>query len=668
MDDIEEVWNEDDLYINQFIRLVKAIEDYNPGLRINVILCLNIFSEPQENWKAVVDYLRDEDLNHQYSVNVVGIEVGNETYMDVFGDALGFEMSDGVSAFEHYWAYINGVDDYSTEFTNDDDFTLSDVLTNNGMVGHHDFLGEFKNDEDYDFLKLGLPAENADVDDGAFIIGDDEDQPIDLEIPVDCSSWNTCLYQHYNDLISGKPAFDAVIPHEYYKAQNSGTPAYNTNWGEIPLCLDNVAGGDHQNFNTDLYTYATADARLSCAFDNLVTTGTGTKNFREFITSRQRDAVLDLSIELGFDDSEPHPKECWVNEWNLKNNSNYADDAEGDAKDLRRDVYMNSFAHAYLLQEEMLNYMKFNCHTSLREGFMPYTTLQNFLDGSATDLVRLSSLQDQIENDIYTSCTGGLGYNYYMARTTYYSTRLMNQIALLDLDFLKTTSLIYTSNVNKSVTFFSKELENEAETQTVYGYFTNVKDEPETYIIKPGTFTGVSLAGTQAEIHCVQAKRLYSRSGMGAVYEINDEYGCDAGGIADFFEIKGELAPYMDNTTCPINMPSGAMCVNVPAYSCGYFVFTFDIGLRLGDPLSQYNLYPNPASTNFSIQQTNAEINNIEDLEIDIYNINGVLIQTIYNVYEGKSIDVTQLPVGVYNVLIKPKGSPTESETLVKMK
>ena len=120
------IW-EEPLYINEFIGMVKAIEDENPGFTVDVIYTLDILSEPAAECKLIIEYLRNESLNHQLDVNVVGVELGNECYNNFFEFTMGFKLYDDYTAFEHYWAYINGADDYNTFFGITGDFDLSAV-------------------------------------------------------------------------------------------------------------------------------------------------------------------------------------------------------------------------------------------------------------------------------------------------------------------------------------------------------------------------------------------------------------------------------------------------------------------------------------------------------------------------------------------------------------
>jgi hypothetical protein len=61
------------------------------------------------------------------------------------------------------------------------------------------------------------------------------------------------------------------------------------------------------------------------------------------------------------------------------------------------------------------------------------------------------------------------------------------------------------------------------------------------------------------------------------------------------------------------------------------------------------------------------EIQDLQSMQVEIYNIYGGLIQKV-TAEEGQSIDISQLPVGVYTVLIGSEGNNPETETLIKMK
>lgn len=76
------------------------------------------------------------------------------------------------------------------------------------------------------------------------------------------------------------------------------------------------------------------------------------------------------------------------------------------------------------------------------------------------------------------------------------------------------------------------------------------------------------------------------------------------------FELTG-LESYSPNVTCPVAFLAGApkgVCASLPPISMDYFIIPFTIEhLRNGNPDDIYAINPNPASTNFVIQQLNMD-------------------------------------------------------------
>lgn len=696
------------LYINDLIALISTIENANPGLTVQVVLVVNILSDPATQVRDVINYLQDATLNNNYSVHVYGIELGNECFFRVFEDLIGFAEVSGTvdeipvtkSAFEHYWAYINGAEDYNTEFEWDDpttDFKLTDVLPSSmfGMVDGfqaHDYIGILRNDDEMDNIKIGIPAGPPIDADGPFIINQEHIGDAMIAGAAGCR-WNDCLYEHYGVLEDGKPAFDAVIAHLYYKSQNNLDPALNTNWGEIPIGIDSDPGIDgenlldndddddfHEDFATAPYTnysYGIADLRVFDAFNRIVGSDNRPGNFREFLKSRQKIGIQTLGGELAFNTAEENPKECWITEWNINNNQVYENnplelgyDPDGNAKKQRVDVYNNSFVHSYLIQEEYLNYLKFNAHNNpeefgLRNDLFTVSTIQSFLGGSSIQLVTNSNEQDVLATGLAADCTAG--FNYYVPRALYHSYNLLGSIHENDLNYLSTIKSMYETNLNLSPTVFITPSSPTYTERTVYVYFTNVKGNDQTYIIKPGTLTNLSFSGYNAEMHLIDVDQLYSNSGKSSLYDINRSYDeCALPLPNNYFEIQGPEDTYIDYEVCPTNMPSDAMCATVPAYSLGYFVFSFDPSARLGEIINKFQIFPNPASTNFVVTQTNIKENELSNLVVRIYTMYGNLVHQ-GRIDENESIPIANLPVGTFYVQIS-ENNYLESEILIKMK
>jgi hypothetical protein len=171
----------------------------------------------------------------------------------------------------------------------------------------------------------------------------------------------------------------------------------------------------------------------------------------------------------------------------------------------------------------------------------------------------------------------------------------------------------------------------------------------------------------------LDADQLYSTAGNGAIFRISDAYDdcTESIGQVNRFELR-DLETLLDaDVSCPgpfVGAAYGGVCVLVPPVSMGYFIIPFEVDTpRLGNVHDIYSIYPNPASTYFIVQQKNINNQEIHDINIEIYSMFGNLLQKTI-VSEGQSIDISKLPVGVYNVLIKTDGLKTETESLIKMK
>ncbi len=685
------IW-EEPLYLNDFVELVKQIETRN-GYTVDVICALNILSEPAQNVTNMIDYLRSSALNHNYSVNVVGVELGNECYFEFFNRAMGFgcykqdvdathPIAVDNSAFDHYWAYVNGADDYDAYFSLPGgyatDFVLSDVLDPVNMAGHHNYIDAIRSNAAYNNIKIGIPVENPSNSSGAFVTPQIEYD--EILGGTDCNTWNSEVVERYGETKYGKYVINAVIPHLYYTSNNPANPSDNKNWGEIPIgnynyispseditfypaCLDNnLATTAHDNFNS-FYDFTTYDDRLSCAFDGILDHSLN-GSFKKFVKSRQRESMLELATELALDGSSPYPKECWITEWNIKNSlRENPDDAEMNAQYFRTGVYFNSFVHAYLMQEEFLNNIKFNYTAGFATQFLKIATVQNFIDGSESDLVKISTRKDLFALGLTTDCSEP--FKPFLPRTTYFSYSLLNSIHIQNLKYLKTTQIIYHTNNNQPITAFIDYSHGTATSRDIYFYFTNVKDEPQTYIIKPGTLTTGSFAGKHGVIHCLSTQQLYSRSGSGNLFDINDAYDlCDI--YANWYEVNSLDDIYTDYDECP-ELPADAMCVKVPAHSIGYFVINYDPSLREGDLTDTYQIFPNPTSKSFTIQQIEGETMESNNYDVSIYNMYGNLVQVV-NVQNGEPVNIALLPVGLYQIIFKTSEGKLYADFIVKMK
>ena len=256
--DIEEM---DELYINDFIRLIEKIEDENPGHVVDVIYCADILSQTASDVVEVIKYLRTNEI---YNVNVVGVELGNEVYAEFFAKTVGFTTTTPedfeeyyeANDFEHYWKYING-DDY-TGLDGWSNAELEDAMPDD-VETDHDFILKLKDNEDTYDIKIGLPARpHRSCDEFIFIYEDPRDEvlPDPFTEPCPYPQWNIDMTAYYAEEVFSGPAdsylysFDAVNIHNYITPRSS--TFLNSHYRDIILPPDdNCLDGDYM-FDKDL--------------------------------------------------------------------------------------------------------------------------------------------------------------------------------------------------------------------------------------------------------------------------------------------------------------------------------------------------------------------------------------------------------------------------------
>lgn len=82
----------DPAYINQFVDFINFIQTQNSNYSIDIYLDLNIISQTPSEARAIVDYLRDGDINGVTDITVAGVELSNEVYFNWARDLAGFAL------------------------------------------------------------------------------------------------------------------------------------------------------------------------------------------------------------------------------------------------------------------------------------------------------------------------------------------------------------------------------------------------------------------------------------------------------------------------------------------------------------------------------------------------------------------------------------------------
>lgn len=714
------------LYINDLIDLVHAVQDGNPGHIIDVLYCANIFSMSATELTEVIDYLQDNDIN------LVGIEMGNEEYFESAALLMGFTDFEHYYQYINGEDYTDPDEQEKLDAALDDDMEDDHdyIAAIKGDTDYWDIkIGlPARNTPDcgagYDFP---LFAPDPDGGNEQLSLTDVITEPDPSFDPCDCfyPQWNLDMAEHYEDItITSEEEhynFDAIIFHPYYGTVNtSASCEVNSNWRDIMLDLyeqvykttlsppdptfqleEHLTDIDYDllQFTSGIWQYynnpppaGNMDNRLNDAFKQIIGMpsssyiGLRPGNFKELVRDR-----LDISFEehafhmkFTHDDDGPETKEVWLTEYNL------ADEVvlppsmpDYKNEELFQDfeaAVSNTFAHAVLLQNWFLWNVKANYQSSsYRNYFLTRATLQNFLGGSSTMLMTNSDKEDQVALGEIGGCDGTYEQvrPYFVRRATYYATELWRVIHDNDLQYLKSVTTMASLNDNLAPSVF---IGGEPGDLKLFVFYTNVQSYKQWFGIDPAFVVEIfedpadyeAILSDDIDAVILDPSQPYSTAGKNELFDINAYYNdCDDAAEDEHrFNITG-LETYSPAVTCPGGFdalcPNG-VCLEMPGISMGYFIIPFDIvELRKANPHEIFSLQPNPANTSFYIQQVNTNLAKAQSMQIEIYDMmNNKLSASTVEEYDA--VDISELPVGVYTVIIKSENIETGIEQLVKMK
>jgi len=595
---------------------------------VDIILCLNIFSESATQCIEIVKYLKNESMNEVADLYVAGVEAGNENYFQSSRDMLG--MLD----FEDYWSFVNGGESYGIWWN-----LFSEHVFSDDMLADHDYLSAFKLDAAV-ACKIGIPATN--INEEGYALKDNGEVSESGE-----TSWNALLRSHYEDRIyypDGPYSFDAVVLHPYYTAKD--------NYQDIALLFED-------NYGCPLFDYTTFDSDLEPAFKGILGITSPEPlfgNFRDFIRTRYlesydyQNAILDFGLTVSY------KKDLWTTEWNMLDEFTPVP-GELLMKE-RMDIYHNSFAGAFLLQEWWLWNLRLNYMRNFRNNFYTYAHFHNYhgteyqntlvLDADCADMKRYG-----LDPEEYT------GDRLYLRRTNYFVMQHLRPVAAQRLKYIRNNQYIHNLNPNLQTTTFITQSKD-----TVYVYFSNMRQEDQHFIVNGADMTplfpnhpiygapvGVLLGN--AFIKCIDAQQPYSTSGKSTVYDLNTCYNCH--GLPLYwhdFEIMAEntdvVRAYWNTPSCFTTPGENETCVSVPAYSVGFFKIPVEPEYAPPKQANavfqqQINLFPNPASATISYTYTYGSV----PATGYISNICGNRVMQ-FDPEAGGSLNIAFLPAGVY--------------------
>jgi len=667
-------------YLDSFVRLIQQIENdasngnLARGLRVNVIVCLNIISETAEENKEIIRYLRDNDI---YDVEVYGVEMRNECYDKFYQSCMGF------NGFETYFEFLTG----------EDSPAFSSILRPEMIGTGHAHLQAFKTDPEFAFsLKVG-------------VVGYDRPDPIDNtyqlrkvepDDEVTLSSWNADMALNYFDdgfTVSGSPisvpAFDAVIIHPYYGTSNFQTEILSGDYiQQIYSCATPIGG---------LWDFTNYDVRLKPSFDLM------TNKFLTLFKTGYEESLYRWGQDLGFAaDGDYGDKEIWMTEWNYKDAGNYS-----DSNEYRMTAFENTFLQGLFTFDFNLKNIKINFDGDFWSPFMPIATFHSFGGGGNTELVNFcqdeelvyyynnpedwmtaSKLCDDALFDagaIPESLTesDGLIRHYYVKHTPYFATELIGVIYKNNLQLLKSTFKMpkpspgIQNNLQPTV-FIDPAKEN------LYIFYSNAWGTDLNFKLEPAVLLGFYIDALGVEfgtpyIEGIDAEFPYSTAGRCPLYDyrFNTCYSnpgipnsCDWTAPLSFVSYPIDLTDINVIDARPDRCGPAVLstnCITVPGYSFGYIKLPIlPFYERLSELIKDDHIliYPNPTTDYFTINSNNLlELN--QEVNVSIYALDSTLCG-FQIVQDLQRVDISNLAKGCYAVNFRTSAGFNKTEMLIK--
>lgn len=666
-------------YLDAFIRLVQQIENdetngnKDRGLRVKVIVCLNIISETVDENKEIIRYLRDNDI---YDLDVYGVEMGNECYDRFYQQCMGF----------------NGAEPYYEYLTGNDSPAFSDIFRTEMLGSGHAFLQGFREDPEFAFsLKVGLTGyDRPDPIDNTYQL-----RKVDPDDEVTYSSWNYDLATNYYDegfLVHGGeisvPAFDAVIIHPYYGKDN---------FQDEIVGHDGIPGLLRQKYpcilpGGGIWNFGTYDNRLKPAFQMM------TLKFIDLFKTGYEESFYRWGEDLGFISENPYGgKELWITEWNFKDAGDYPNIGGDDT--YRMTAFENTFLQGLFVFEFSLKNIKINYDNDFWSPFMPITAFHSFGGGGNTELLNFcqdeelvyyyNNTEDWMTNSklcdaaLFSAAasTDGLIRHYYTKHTPYFATELIgdiykNKLQLLSSNFTMPLPLYGEYNNLKPTVFIDPNREY------LYIYYSNAWGYNQNFAIDPSHLVDFFDGALGVEfgtpyINGLDADFPYSTAGRCSLYDyrFNLCYSNPGGPNActdampavpypiDLTDI-GEIEPLPDG--CGSGVLS-TNCITVPPYSFGYIQLPlhpfYERSSSMNENKCKLTVYPNPTADYFSVNLSN--YNSDEKLSVLVRSLSGTLIKSVIVNNQGK-IMINDIPSGCYLVTVSDICGNNSSELLIK--
>lgn len=594
-------------YLSKFIQYVKEMEDsLQSGERINVIYVANIFSGTPSDLVKTLNQLTKVSLNGIKSINVVGVELSNESW----GKANNDIFPDPNSGNEFY-NYVRGSNAYTGCLSLKGDF-ISAIRSN------------FPN------IKIGFPTAPLTATNSTDYYGCN----ITSSSATRFNTWNSQTSAYVNSQITvtvgSTPTTvavaDAFVIHKYFDDKYWGNAQEGT--GSCNNCLANNTGTKQYknylrgttNFNHQ-YTYypQVEDTILKSSFDCQLN-----ETFK-FIDSGFVKKVLDgYRLQLGINNF--NQKKIWMTEWNILESNN--DDTTY--------LFHNTFNHAVLTLGWKMALYKSNWSFAGANDFFQYSTFFNGVsqqqNGGLSKRINTNNFGDGTSID-----TGSV----YVKRMAYWANKITRHISLDSLKWVDNTATNLSAYPNTR--FYSFVNPNNT---NLYVYYINADDSNFNLNLDSLKLTGYVL-DTNITKEYFGVRNNYSTAGYSEQFEKNKFYK-----IGNNWQASLQNEP--NNTYSNVASSSKNNTLQRKSIGCLKIPIKSNVGLNKNN-FTQINtkVFPNPSKGIITIERADTSVEG----EIIITNMLGNVVKIIKPESQLTKMDLSDLIDGVYFITINSKNS-----------
>jgi len=479
-------------YLTKFIQYVKEMEDnLQAGERVNIIYVANIFSGTPANLVKTLHQLTKVDSNGIKSLNVVGIELSNESW----GKANNDIFPDPNSGNEFY-NYVRG---------------LGPPFYNGCLTPKGDYVSAIRSN--FPGIKIGYPTAPLAAATHTNYYGCSMASSSAARFNI----WNTQIATNLNTIINVTVAStpttatsgDAFVIHKYFDDKYWANGLEGTTGSTCNNCLLNATGPmqyknylrahttSSTNFNHPYSYYPNnEDDTLKLSFDCQL------KETFKFIDSGFVDKIMDgYKTQLGI--SASNNKKIWMTEWNILENNN--DDTTY--------LFHNTFNHAVLTMGWKMAMFRTNWEIPGANDFFQYSTFFNGVsqqqNGCLSKRTGTNSIGDGSAQD------AGSGY---VKRMAYWATSLTSHISLDSLNWIGNT--INNTMANPNTRFYT--FVNPGN-KYIYVYYMNADNTDLNLNLDSIKLTGYNLDSTVYREY-FSVKNNYSTAGYSQQFEHNKFY------------------------------------------------------------------------------------------------------------------------------------------------